>query len=244
MQTRFQKIILIFGFLMLNLVRVSAHDQPVSLLFSADSLFEKGQYQQAEKKYDSLFSEGFYSEKSLLSASMIAEASDNQTKTIQLLSLLQANYPNKEYLFKMEQYAQKNKLTGYSIQDEDWFENYIGQYLKKILITALGIVFLIVVYAFFVWFKSKKLAVIPVSIGGVLLVLIFIANNFSFSEPKVLIKKDTFLYEGASSASKVKLIYKKGFRAYLLSEGPVWSLVKVEDTEGYIKNNMFEVLGN
>ena len=81
-------------------------------------------------------------------------------------------------------------------------------------------------------------------VGGVLLVVAAILNNYNFSHPKLIIKKDAFVYEGESSASKVKMIYKKGFRVQLLSAGPIWSLVKVEDTEGYIKNKMYEVLGN
>ena len=96
MQTRLQKIILIFGFIFLNQVCVSALNNPLSLLHSADSLFEKGKYQQAEKKYDSLFLKGYFTEKSLLSAAMIAEASGDQTQTLQLFSVLQTNFPSKD----------------------------------------------------------------------------------------------------------------------------------------------------
>lgn len=244
MQTRLQKIILVFGFLFLNQVYVWALDNPLSLLHSADSLFTKGKYQQAEKNYDSLFSEGYFAEKSLLSAAMIAEASGDQTKTIQLFSMLQANFPSKDYLFKMEQYAAKNNLTGYKIQDEDWFANYSGQYLNTILYTVLGISFICLFSIGFIWFRNKKFNYTFLIIGGVLLVLAAFLNNYSLNKTKLLIKKDAFVYSDASSASKVKLIYKKGFRVDLLSEGSIWSHVRVEDTEGYIKNNVLEVLGN
>jgi len=148
-----------------------------ALLTRADSLFAAGNQAEAAQLYEQVIAGGYAPTDAMLLK--LASANERQNDAPRLLYFLQLyfdNHPDDAVLRKMSEVAQANNLSGYEIDDL----NYFYLFYRKYNLYVFLLLFIPAGYGFVVfWLKRRRQQLIPVRQKGtfvayLLLLLVFI----------------------------------------------------------------------
>jgi len=229
----------IFWMAMLNASIPAQADPLKESLMIADSLFEEKRFTQSFDIYqDILQTTGKTSPAMLLKMAFIREGLGDHTDALYYLNLYYLKTFNLRVLKKMENLAETYQLEGYNYDDTEVFLNLYHRYRFTILAGIAAItLFLFATIAY----KRRTSRARPVFAGSaylVLLLLLFLLNNFGREKPKAIITSNqAYLMAGPSPGAKLVEVTGRGHRVEVLGREDVWVRIHWKDQIAYIKDH-------
>ncbi len=232
LQTWFLKFLIASSFFLSSQVG-EAQSQKIKL---ADSLFRSKQYTQSLEVYQSLFNEKKYSPAMLLKMAYIQEGLGKIGQTLYYLKLYHLATDDEQAVRKMEELAEKFKLSGYDSNDASKLQQWID---KKIMIVKVGLAIVLLLISYILFIRRRKEQRPWFLVGVIILVSasVFYLNNFYLNNSVIVNSDRTYLMEGPSSGAPVAVILAEGNQLQLLGHNDVWLKVKWMDKIVYVKNS-------
>lgn len=200
----------------------------------ADSLFAAGRYTKAWSIYDSLFRQGEVSEGMLLKMAYIKEGLDEPTEALYFLNHYYTLTTDRAVLDKMQTLANEESLKGYDVGDKDFFRTFLLRYHLEIRLALISIVGLLGALVY----RSVKKRNLPIGLPvmqALTMLLLLILNNGWWQPSQAIIAQDTFLMTAPSAAAEVVQPVDKGHRVEVIKKGEVWTKIRWEEQEVYIR---------
>lgn len=244
MQTNTVKIILVI-FISLFFGGGIANAQELNTdLRIADSLFQAGKYTESFGIYEAILETGEQASPAmLLKMAYIKEGLNNSSEALYYLNLYYLKTSDEDVLSKMEELADKEKITGYSKSDIDIFANYFYKNFNTIVIVLLLIV--LITFGVFIY-RTKITSVKQYTLAVVLVLLLaslFYTTNFSkLNNQAIIIETGAYIMSGPSAGSDVLDTPKKGHKVKTISTEDVWTQIEWDNGTGYIKSSYLKRL--
>lgn len=206
-------------------------------LHAADSLFKSQKYTEAFELYESIYNDGLESPAMLIKMAFIKEGLGNYTEALFFLDRYYKKTADKKVLNKMQELADQKDLSGYELSDYKFLVNNLNRYSTMILFVLFSLCLLILLGIYIK--KVKGARALPWVTGQVLLLIIgLVIINRLYSEPEAIIKSNqTVLMDGPSAGAEAIDLIGKGHKVIVLSKGEVWTKIKIEDKEVYVRSN-------
>ncbi len=221
----------------LTLFVQSIHCQAdVTDLQRADSLFQQRSYKEAMEIYQMNYQTGVYSPAMLLKMAFIAEGiGDNEQATLFLSKYYDLN-PNPQAITKIKSLTGQSNLTGYEVSDSSRFLLFLADYQEYIVASLVVILLLSIAI---MWYTGRKSGSSPQYWPTLLLlVLIFLANNFLRGPRTGLITSSpTFIVSKPSAGGELIEMVEPGHRVRIRSGKDSWYEVDWKDQPAYIKKD-------
>ena len=214
------------------------HAVSVPELSSADSLFAEKKYTEAYQLYDNIFSKGYSSPSMLVKMAFIKEGLGDYTQALYFLNLYYDQTSNRKVLLKMREIAEKHNLVGYEYSDTKFITNFFYKNRHLLLMALMSISLFIIVYSFK---KRRTVSFMPFIGQGIILGLIFILiNGFFFKQYAIVTGSNTIAMQAPSAGSEPVELIEKGNKIILLENRPIWSKIRWNEEEVYIKSNLIK----
>jgi tetratricopeptide (TPR) repeat protein len=208
------------------------------LLNTGDSLFEQGKYMEAMKVYDKILHQyQAYSPQMLLKMAYISEGKDDPSMALYYLYLYYKDQPMRSVYQKISQLALANQLKGYEFTDRDYFSALFYNYFDKVLIAVYVVLVVLLLILIRSRIKGHDLAVPATTLCLVVVACLWVIN-VSFNTKHAIIQRDgIFVMQDASPGSKVVVQLNRGHRLEVLGGKDIWTRVRWQDEEGYVRSN-------
>ncbi len=210
-----------------------------ALLGRADSLFAAGNQVEAAQLYEQVMASGYVPTDAMLLK--LASANERQNKAPRLLYYLQLyfdHHPDDAVLRKMSEVAKANNLTGYEIDDL----NYFYLFYRKYNLYVFLFLFIPAGYGFGVfWLKRRRQQVIPrrqkgTFIAYLLLLLVFI--NLPQRVQTGITSGDRVLFrEAPSGAASVAEIVGRGNKMNIFGTKDIYLRVLWRNRIYYVRRD-------
>ena len=210
-----------------------------TLLSQADSLFTAGSQTEAAHLYEHVLANGYAPTDAMLLK--LASANERQNNVPRLLYYLQLYFnrnPDDAVLRKMSEVAQANNLTGYEIDDL----NYFYLFYRKYNLYVFLLLFIPACYGFGVFLlKKRRQQLIPgrqkrVFIVYLLLLLVFI--NLPQRVPTGITKGErVLLREHPSGAASIAEIVGRGNKMSIFGAKDIYLRVLWRNRIYYVRRN-------
>jgi hypothetical protein len=208
-----------------------------SELKAADSLFAIAKYREAYILYKKNFSnEEKNNESLLLKLAFLSERANSYTDCLYYLNKLALVKPSRKLFEKMDKLAEDHNLTGYQLDDYNYFIIFYrryGNYIPILLLTLGG---------YIVWIMILKvrrgepiLQIHKVSIVGYLLVILAVVNIPSLYKTGIIVNENTFLRDEPSSAANVVEKIGKGHKLTIVGSVDHWDRVVWSNRIVYVR---------
>jgi len=223
--------LLIFFSLLLQGVNCQAD---VNDLKTADSLFNQRSYKEAMEIYRSNYSEGLFSTSMLLKMAFIEEGiGDNEQATLYLSKYYDLS-PNPQVITKIKSLTGQNSLVGYEVSDSQRFLIFLTEY-KEYIVGLLTVFLLMSVFSN--WWTGRKVekkeTYWPT---GLLIISIFLANNFLESQKTGLITSSpTIIVSEPTAGGKFIELVEPGHRVKIKSVKDNWYEIEWKEKPAFIK---------
>lgn len=206
----------------------------VIALEKADSLFNSRSYKEAMEIYDSNYQSGIYSPAMLLKMAFISEGiGDNERATLYLSKYYDLD-PNPQAITKIKNLTGQSSLVGYEVSDGQRFMIILTEYQYYIVgVLAVFLVLSIITS----WISGRKSGETQTFWPTILLiVLIFIANNF-LNGPRtgLVTSSPTFIVTKPTAGGELVDMVEPGHRVRIKSSKDIWYEVEWKDKRAYIK---------
>ncbi|MCG8309097.1 MAG: SH3 domain-containing protein [Cytophagales bacterium] len=212
-------------------------ETPEEKLLLADSLFAQKKYTQSFELYDDL--QQVHKKASaamLLKMAFIKEGLGDFTNALYYLNLYYLKTYNKRALKKMENLAEKNKLSGYNYDDAEFFLNLYHQYQLQIDLIIIALTIFLFSLLLYRRREKKRLSLLPQILFISFLALIFILNNFGRERSKAIVTNpEVHMMKGPSPGADIVDVVSMGHRVDILGKHDVWIKILWNDKEGYVK---------
>ncbi|MEQ8425509.1 MAG: hypothetical protein RIA63_12415 [Cyclobacteriaceae bacterium] len=208
-----------------------------TLVKKADSLFSIKQYTQSLELYKEVFSQGQYSESTLLKMAYIQEGLGRMSESLYYLNLYYLLSNDEQAAKKMEEIASKNHLYGYKADQTQQVFFLLREYSGVISKTLFAITILL--FALLIYQKKRDRHPMPVAIAIlVLLSVLFLHVNFSQKTRLGIVHHNgTYLMSGPSAGSSVITIINEGHMLDILDKKDVWVHAKWLNQDVYVKED-------
>ena len=227
------KILLFFGLLFISL---STWSKDVFLLERGDSLFSLKKYTEAIEIYQDLFDRGDASSAMILKMAFIQEGLKNHVQALYFLQKYYQLTSDKSVLYKMEELAIEQSLSGYTVGDFHFFLTTLNQFRVKIQLALFVTSFVLVIIIFYSGRKGRIPIGLPVIQVIVLTGLLWISNDWEKSS-QAIVKEGTVLMRGPSAAAEIRERIIPGHLVQILEETDVWFRILWKDEEAYVRKN-------
>lgn len=236
-QHRKPKLFIIFVFVFITSSFSVYCESTKEKLSVADSLFSERRYTQSFELYDEIQKiDKKSSPAMLLKMAFIKEGLGDYTNALFYLNLYYLTTFNKRVLKKMENLADKNKLSGYNYDDVEFFLNIYQKY--QLQADLLVVSFVLLSFGLMLFGKRTR-KINPTSAGFVyigLLLLLFVINNFARERTKaIIISSEVYLMDGPSPGADVVEVISEGHRVDIIERDDVWVKISWNDDYAYIK---------
>ena len=223
----------IFFFLILQSIHCQAN---VPQLLVADSLFAQGSYKEALEIYQTNYQLGVYSPAMLLKMAFITEGIGDKEMATLYLSKYYDLSPNPQTITKIKSLTGQSELVGYEVSDAMRFLLFLTEF-KEVLVSVLTL--FLVVSLILLWLKGRKLAEPRFYWPSVvLIVLIFVANNFLKSQNAALVTKSpTLIVSKPSAGGEMVDLVEPGHRVKIKSAKDIWYEVEWKEKIAYIRKD-------
>ena len=214
-------------------------------LQKADSLFELKKYTESFEIYEQLLNEEQKaSSKMLLKMAFIKEGLGDYSSALYYLNVYYLKTSDKQARTKMKEIAEEHNLSGFVINDFDFFLNLLNKY-KLILaysIFGLSIIFLLLIFyqRFGMKIRPSAFSIAFLILQGVLFYIINYADN---TNQAIIVESNSYLMSGPSSGSDFVEVVEKGHRVKTYEEYGPWIEILWNDQKVYIKKNKVKKLG-
>lgn len=239
MKNFFSGLILTVLFTFTCLTQLNAQEKA---LIYADSLFQQQKYTEAFKDYESIYLTGNASPAMLMKMAFIKEGLGDYAQALYYLNAYYQLTSDKDALSKMRDIANEHHLTGYEYSDFKFFLNAIQKYENMILFCLVASSLFLLVYIF----KQKRKNEPPVTATILQLVVVCLVavliNGLIYQKSAIIATDKSLLMTGPSAAAEPVDFIGKGHRVEVLDANDIWSKIKWEDQEVYIRNKNLEIL--
>lgn len=209
-----------------------------SLLLKGDTLFAAQRFSDAKKAYETaFFQQKTTSPTDLLKLSFIEEGLDDKVMSIYFLHQFYLFRPNGAVKSKIEDMANQNKLSGFSMDEADYayfLYRVYGPYAEAGLLSLAIFMFCIVIARAV---KRKSLGYSPVFTFIFLLAVGYLYNFPIPYKRAILAENKIFLMSGPSSGSSVLDVIDRGHRVEWVSTEDIWYEVKWNSRKGWVKKS-------
>lgn len=215
-------------------------------MLEADKLFSTKKYQESYQKYNELFRIGVATPQSILKMAFIQEGINEPIKALFYLNYFYENYPDKKIFNKMKELAEKQKLTGYTYSDLEFFSNVYRNYHREIIFGIMALVFI-----YFLAIATNRIFIKGISNTSpflfiLFLLLVFYMINFgeTFFNPEkgVILKDKALLMDAPSAGSKLIGNATKGNRVIIIKKYDIWAQIKYNGKVCFIRHyNLYDI---
>ena len=207
-------------------------------LSKADSLFDQKKYTEAYQLYDGIFEQGYASPSMIVKMAFIKEGLGDYTQALYFLNLYFNQTSNRKALLKMREIAEKHNLIGYEYSDTKFITNFFYKNRYLILMALMSISLFLIAYSYK---KRHEKPFMPAIGQGIVLTLILILiNGFFFKEYAIVTGSNTIAMEAPSAGSEPIELIEKGNKIVVLDKQPIWSKIRWNGQEVYIKSNLIK----
>lgn len=239
MKNIFNGFILIALSLVFNPVASSAQD---IMLGYADSLFEAQKYTEAFKDYEKIYNQGKASPAMLARMAFIKEGLGNYADALYYLNIYYKQTSDKAALEKMREIAEQHQLSGYEYSDFKFFQNFLYRYETHFILGLLAISLFLLVYIFRNKARNERPATASVFQVIVLIIAAILINGLISEKTAIIYQDQSPLMTGPSAASEPLLLVEKGHKVEILDANDIWTRIRWEDQEVYIRNKNLKML--
>jgi hypothetical protein len=214
-------------------------------LQKADSLFELKKYTESFEIYDQLLNEEQKaSSKMLLKMAFIKEGLGDYSSALYYLNVYYLKTSDKQARTKMKDIADEHNLSGFVINDSDFFLSLLNKYK---LILAYGILGLSIIFLLVILYQRFGMKIKPVAFSIVFVVLqvvlFYVMNYAENTNQAIIVESNSYLMSGPSSGSDFVEVVEKGHRVKTFEEHGPWLEILWNDQKVYIKKNKVKKLG-
>jgi hypothetical protein len=214
-------------------------------LQNADSLFELKKYTESFEIYDQLLNEEQKaSSKMLLKMAFIKEGLGDYSSALYYLNVYYLKTSDKQARTKMKDIADEHNLSGFVINDSDFFLSLLNKYK---LILAYGILGLSIIFLLVILYQRFGMKIKPVAFSIVFVVLqvvlFYVMNYAENTNQAIIVESNSYLMSGPSSGSDFVEVVEKGHRVKTFEEHGPWLEILWNDQKVYIKKNKVKKLG-
>ncbi|AGA78109.1 SH3 domain-containing protein [Echinicola vietnamensis DSM 17526] len=205
-------------------------------LILADSLFNAKSYKEAYNLYtDILQNDEAYSPAMLLKMAYITEGMGNYEDASLYLSKYYDHNPSPKVISKIKSLTDQPDLKGYTVSDSAQFFKILTDYQQPITGT---LALLLVVSLIFIFVKKKTHQPKYLIPSAILILLVFMSNNFLVAPQSGIIKESPTIIMGQPTAAG-KFIEKvnPGHRVIIKSSEDMWYKIDWEGQDAYVKKN-------
>ncbi len=233
-QTGILKILALTGFVLSCSATLA---QSPLLLAKADSLFGKKQYTQSFEIYQQLYSQHQYSPAMLLKMAYIQEGLGHASMSLYYLNLYYLASGDEQALHKMDEYATKNKLEGFTYSSSTPWLFTFKKYQQQISWALVSLIAFFVAYQFYLARKSSRV-IAPAVFALLLCVLLAVQINISPTpQEAIVVTTNTYLMTGPSAGANVVTQIQEGNKLKVLGKKDVWLKVEWLDQIVFVKEN-------
>jgi tetratricopeptide (TPR) repeat protein len=203
-------------------------------LFSADSLFQSKNYQEALVIYESILNEEqAYSPAMLLKMAFISEGMGDYPKTILYLSKYYEHNPNPQIPSKIKELTNQNSLIGYSMSDREQFFSILTDN-GHLITSVLGLLLILSLIALVLKGFKAGYAVASLFLIG----LVALSNNFlKKPETGIITGSPSLVMDHPSAGGNLIRQVASGHRVVIKSSVDIWYKVEWGDQTAYIRKN-------
>jgi len=172
----------------------------------------------------------------LLKMAFVKEGLGDYSNALYYLNLYYLKTYDKKVLKKMENLAEKHKLSGYDYNDTAFFLNIYYKYRIQIDLFIVCLALLLLGVLIFQKRKKKTIQGLPAYAFLTLLVLLLVVNNFGREREKAIITSPhTYLMDGPSPGSNVIDVVSGGHRVKIIGKKDVWVEITWNHKNAYVK---------
>ena len=204
-------------------------------LILGDSLFNSQNYKEALVIYENLLLEkDSYTPSMLLKMAFITEGMGDYPKTTLYLSKYYDYNPNQRVTNKIKSLTEQTNLMGYTVSDGEQFFRLVVEQKDKIIL-FLGLCLLI---SLILIYRHKEKADKPRYFvpSFVLIVLLFLANNFLYTPQRAIITgSPTLIMDKPTAGGNLIRKVDVGHRVKINSSKDIWYEIEWDNRKAYVK---------
>jgi len=241
MQSRRLKIVWIF-LMILGFARLGAFGQTAThRLKAADSLFVAKKYTQSFEQYENILKQHQYSPAMLLKMAYIQEGLNHVGQAMYYLNLYYLASRDKTAMYKMEELADKYKLSGYTTTDASRALSLYQDYYGYISVTLAALAIFLLSLMFYVKVRRKRTPI------AVLVCMALLLIGFGYHlyvgdevEAAIITSPHAYLMDGPSAAATMLDVVGDGHRVEVIGRHDVWLKIQWDDVTGYVRDNALQ----
>lgn len=215
------------------------------LLTSADSLFELKKFTESFEIYERILDQDQQATpRMLLKMAFIKEGLGDYSSALYYLNVYYLKTSDKQARNKMKDIAEEHNLTGFVINDSDFFLNLLNKFQLPVMLGIFSISLLLLFYIFYKKHKTgAKPVVSAILLSAILVVVFYIANYADNHNQAIIIENHSYLMSGPSSGSDLVEVIEKGHRVKTYKEHGPWLEILWNGEKAYIKKDKVKKLG-
>jgi tetratricopeptide (TPR) repeat protein len=242
MQKLLQKKSILF-LLFFTHLGVVAQPQSNTFLHQADSLFEQGQFEEAQKLYVHEWEVNKrYSPQMLLKMGYIEEQAGNIPMTMFYYNQYLDLTHNTHIIPKIQELSELHFLKGYEFSDVEYFVSLYRRYYYPIIFTIILLGLPYFIYLIVRALQKKKWGSRPI---GFLLIMgiVFLLNNYDVIPDRAIIVGQTCLMDSPAAGSECTEQIEAGNRVTVLGkEGGIWYRVLWDNQTLFVRNKHLKII--
>lgn len=212
-------------------------------LKTADSLFTAKRYTQSFEQYESILKQRQYTPAMLLKMAYIQEGLNHIGRAMYYLNLYYLASRDKTAMYKMEELADKYRLSGYANTDGSRVLSLYHDYYQYITITLAALILLLLSFAFNISVRRKKRPVATLVCMTVLLLgfggHLYIGDRV---EEAIITSPHAYLMNGPSAGATVLDVVGDGHRVEVIGRRDVWLKIQWDNVTGYVRDNSLQAV--
>lgn len=229
-------------FTFITLVYVTDLSGQNRALHYADSLFVSKKYTEAFNDYEKIYQQQLASPSMLMKMAYIKEGLGDYAEALYYLNVYYRQTSDKDALDKMRDIAEEHNLSGYEYSDFKFFLNTTRKFENEIVLCLMAFSAFLIVYII----KRKRKGEQPITATFLQLITISLIavhiNGLVYQDSAIIAEDKTLLMSGPSGASEPLDLISKGHKVDVLEGNAIWSKIKWEDREVYIRNKNLKLL--
>ncbi len=238
-----RKIYAFFLFSFFISFHASADYAAESYIVKGDSLFDAGKYTEAFEIYRTVLETTLtYTPQMLLKMAYVKEGLEEYTDALYYLNLYYYHQADQNVLQKMTALAESKNLTGYELNDYEYFLTIYHRYYT--LIASVLIAILISLFAMIIYYKRKGQSVLYFAVGySLFLMFSFYFLNYAGGNKRGIInQKNVLLMNGPSAGATVVSQVEAGHRVKVLDKTDIWYKVEWNGEEVYLREKNISLI--
>jgi hypothetical protein len=237
-----------FYFILLFLSLNFAHNMRAAEtreLVKADSLFEQKKYTESFDLYEQILDEEqLASPKMLLKMAFIKEGLGDYSRALYFLNVYYQKTSDKQARTKMKGIAEEHNLSGFDINDSDFFLNLLNKYKSIVAYSIFGFSLILLALILYQKYGARTRPVLlSILFVATQVILINVLNYSNVNSQAIIIESNSYLMSGPSSGADFVEIVDKGHRVKTFDEHGPWLEILWNDKVVYIKKNRVKKLG-